>query len=55
MRQPKRHSRIISAPRALAETEAIFQSYWDYFAFTLGIIFGSFAFGYAMKVYLFGM
>jgi len=50
----KRHSRVISAPRALAETEAIFETYWDYLAFALGIIFGSFAFGYAMKVYIFG-
>ena len=47
----KRPSRVINAPRA---TVAVFQSYWDYLAFALGIIFGSFAFGYAIKVYLFG-
>ena len=51
MRQPKRPSRVISAPRAQS---VIFETYWDYIAFALGIIFGSFAFGYAMKVYIFG-
>ena len=51
MSNHKRHSRTISKPYAQT---VIFQSYWDYLAFALGIIFGSCAFGYAMKVYLFG-
>jgi hypothetical protein len=52
MHKLKRHSRVISSPHAQT---VIFQTYWDYVAFALGIIFGSFAFGYAMKVYLFGL
>lgn len=51
-RPSKRHSRVINHPYA---QQVIFQTYWDYLAFALGIIFGSFAFGFAMKVYLFGL
>jgi hypothetical protein len=52
MRQPKRPSRVISIPSAQS---VIFETYWDYLAFALGIIFGSLAFGFAMKFYLFGL
>ena len=52
MHKPQRPSRTIVTPRAQS---VIFETYWDYLAFALGIVFGSFAFGYAMKVYLFGL
>lgn len=51
-RPSKRPSRVISIPSAQT---VIFETYWDYVAFALGVIFGSFSFGYAMKVYLFGV
>lgn len=51
MNNHKRPSRVISIPSAQS---VIFETFWDYLAFALGVIFGSFAFGFAMKVYIFG-
>lgn len=56
----KRPSRVItgtgrSVPTSPRAQSVIFETYWDYLAFALGIIFGSFAFGFAIKVYLFGL